>query len=93
MKRNLASGSLLLFGLSILFLGTLTLFESALRGMPPGTERILTLVLLVLPGMVGCVLAVLSLRGREGRKGLAVSGLVLNSLFALFHLLIVMFAG
>ena len=93
MKRNLASGSLLLFGLSILLLGTLTAFEPALRGMSLPAERLVTFLLLVLPAGVGLVLGLLSLFRKEGRTWLAIAGILLNGLFGLFHSLILLFAG
>jgi hypothetical protein len=93
MKPGLALGSLFLLGLSILFLAGLTVFESALVGRAPGTERLVTLSLLVLPAVIGAVLGVLSLVRREGRAGLAITGIALNTFFALFHLMLVLFAG
>lgn len=93
MKRNLASGSLLWFGLSILLLGTLTLFEPALTGLSLPAERIVTFLLLVLPAGVGLVLGILGLLRKEGRMWLAIAGILLNGLFALFHSLILLFAG
>ena len=93
MKLSLAGRSLLLFGLSVVLLVALTLFESALVGMLLGAERLITLLLLVLPAAMGSVLGVMSLVRREGRAWLAVTGVVLNALFALFHLMIVLFAG
>jgi len=93
MKRDLALGSLFLLALSILFLVALTVFESALVGMAPGTERLVTLSLLVLPAVIGAVLGTLSLVRKEGRAALAITGIVLNTLFALFHLMLVLFAG
>lgn len=91
MKRiNLSLG---LFLLSILFLGAITLSESALIGMSLGAERALTFLLLVLPAGTGAVLAAMSLRRKEGRAWLAVTLLVLNALFALFHLMVLLFAG
>ena len=93
MKPGLALGSLFLLALSILFLVALTMFESALVRMAPGAERLVTLSLLVLPAVIGAVLGVLSLVRREGRAGLAITGIVLNTLFALFHLALVLFAG
>ena len=93
MKRNLASGSLFLFGLSILLLGTLTAFEPALRGMSLPAERLVTFLLLVLPAGVGLVLGLLSLFRKEGRTWLAIAGILLNGLFGLFHSLILLFAG
>lgn len=93
MKLSLATGSLILFGLSLLFLVLLTLFESALLGLSPEAERIITLSGLVLPAVVGAGLGVMSLVRGEGRAGFAATGIGLNTLFALFHLMIVLFAG
>jgi hypothetical protein len=92
-KRNLAGSSLLLFGGSVVLLILLTAFESALMAISPGVERLLTFMLLVLPAAVGAGLGVLSLARAEGRAWMAVTGAVLNGLFALFHLMIVLFAG
>lgn len=93
MKLSLAAGSLILLGLAVIFLIALTFFESALLGMSPTAERIISLLGLVLPSALGAVLGALSLIRREGRAWLAVAGLVLNSLFALFHLMVILFAG
>jgi len=93
MKLSLAGRSLLLFGLSIALLVARTLFESALAGMPPGAERLVTFLLLVLPAAIGTVLGVMSLVRKEGRAWLAVTGMALNALFALFHIIILLFAG
>ena len=93
MKLSLAVGSLILFGLAVIVLITLTLFESALLGMSPEVERIISLLGLVLPAAIGVALGVMSLARREGRTGLAITGIVLNTLFALFHLMIILFAG
>ena len=93
MKLSLAAGSWLLLGVSILFLIALTVFESALLGISPAAERILSLLGLVLPPVIGASLGILSLLRREGRVGLAVTGIVLNSLFALFQLAVILFAG
>jgi hypothetical protein len=93
MKAGLAGRSLALFGLSILFLVGLTVFEHALVGVSAGSERLLTFLLLVLPAAVGAVLGMLSLARREGWAWLAILGLVLNALFALFHGLLLLFAG
>ena len=93
MKRNFAFGSLLLFGLSILFLLALTVFESALAGVGLGAERMISFLFLVLPAMIGVVLGVMSLVRREGQTGLAITAIILNTIFALFHLLIILFAG
>ncbi len=93
MKPGLAIVSWLLLVLSILLLVAWTSFESALTGMSPGVERLITFFMLVLPALVGAVLGILSLRRKEGRAGLAISGIVLNALFAIFHLVLVLFAG
>ena len=93
MKPSLATVSLLLFGLSMVFLVAWTVSESALVGLSAIAERMITFALLVLPAGIGAVLGVMSLRQREGKAGLAITGIVLNTLFALFHLLIALFAG
>jgi hypothetical protein len=93
MKRSLAIISLALFGLSVIFLILWTLSESAFAGLSTAVERIITLALLVLPAGIGAVVGVLSLMHREGKTALAITGIVLNTLFALFHLMIVLFAG
>ena len=93
MKRGLAAGSLALLALSVLLLVLLTLFESVLSGMATGAERALTFLLLVLPAAAGAVLGMLSLVRREGQGWLAGLGVLLNTLFALFHLALVLFAG
>jgi hypothetical protein len=85
--------SFILFLLSVLLLGSVTLFESALSPLSTGSERLLTFFLLVLPAGTGCVLAAMSLARRQGRAWLAVTLVTLNALFALFHLMIVLFAG
>ena len=93
MKRSLASISLVLFGLSLVFLVLWTFSESSLAGMSDTTERIATFLLLVLPAGVGAILGGMSLARREGQNGRAIAGMSLNTLFALFHLLILFFAG
>jgi hypothetical protein len=92
-KRSLASISLILFGLSVVFLVLSTLSESMFAGISTAAEKIVTFVLLVLPAGIGAVLGGLSLTHREGKSGLAITGIVLNILFALFHMLIILFAG
>jgi uncharacterized membrane protein YuzA (DUF378 family) len=93
MKNSLATTSLLLFAISVILWGLLTVFESALVGMPAGTERIITFLLLVIPTGIGAILGLMSLVRKGGRKGPAVAGLVLNGLFALFIMVILLFAG
>jgi hypothetical protein len=93
MKLSLAGAALLLFGLSVILLLALTGFESALAGISLAVERLITLLLLVLPAAGGAMLGLMSLARREGRVRLAVTGIILNTLFALFHTMIVVFAG
>jgi len=93
MKPGFAGGSLLLFALSVLLLMAWTAFESVLSGMSTGAERFITFLMLVLPAAAGAVLGIRSLMRREGRAGMAITGIVLNTLFALFHLALVLFAG
>ena len=93
MKRSFAAISLILFGLSVVFLIFWTVSESVFAGMSTSAERIVTFVLLVLPAGIGAVLGVMSLLYREGRRWLAITGILLNTLFALFHLALVLFAG
>ena len=93
MKSSLAAKSLLLFGLSIVFLVLLTLFESSLLGVPDTTERVISALLLVVPGMAGVILGVLSIQRKENKNGIAVTGILLNALFALFFTFVLSFAG
>jgi hypothetical protein len=55
MKPSLGMKSILLFALSIVLLILLTLFETSLVGLAMATERIISLLLLVLPGVIGVV--------------------------------------
>ena len=90
---KLIGGSLILFLLSVVFLSAVTLFESELVRMSTGAERLLTFLLLVLPAGAGSVLGAMSLVRREGRAWLSVTLVALNTLFALFHLMIILYAG
>ncbi len=91
--KSLAGKSFLLFGLCVLILVATTLSESSMGAMSLMVQRVLTLFGLVLPAVLGVILGVQSLMRREGRPWLACAGIVLNGLFAAFHLLIVLFAG
>ena len=93
MKRSLASISMFLFGLSVVFLLLWTFLESALIGLSTFTERIAAVSLLVMPAGIGALLGVLSLTHKEGESTLAVTGIISNTIFAVFHLLIVLMAG
>jgi hypothetical protein len=86
MQPGYARTSLILFGISILLLIAMTVLEAALVGTSQSVERMITFLALVLPAGVGSVFGGLSLARREGRNGLALAGLILNGLFALFHL-------
>jgi hypothetical protein len=93
MKLSLGVQSILLFVLSLIFLVLLTLFESSLAGMSLTGEKIISALLLVLPGVVGVVLGVLSLLRRESRYWVAVVGVILNLVFGLFQTAVLLFAG
>ena len=93
MNLNLGVKSILLFVLSIVLLGLLTLFETALVGFTITTERIISLLLLVLPGIGGVVYGFLGMVRKESKGWVAYLGILLNALFALFQLLVISFAG
>ena len=93
MKLDYAGKSLLLLGLSVIFLIVLTLLESSLAGVSLNAERAITFLLLVLPAAVGSVFGVMSLIRNEGKLWLAIPGAIVNALFALFHSAIILFAG
>ena len=93
MNLSLGVKSILFFGLSVLFLILMTLFESFLLGLSTTAERIISLLLLVLPGVVGVVYGVLSLTHKESKRWIAILGILLNTLFALFQLFVISFAG
>ena len=93
MKPKLATGSLLFFGLAVLLLLALTTFETAFVNVSTGVERVLTVLLLVVPAIIGAVLGAMSLGRRERRTWVAIVGIILNVLFALFFLLLTFFAG
>ena len=93
MKFKLGAISLVLFLLSVLFLTLMTLFESTLTGFSLTGERILSLLLLVVPAVIGVVCGLLSIARNESRTWVGILGTVLNGLFALFHLFLLSFAG
>jgi hypothetical protein len=93
MKLSLAGKSMSLFVASVIVLVLYTMFESAMANTSLGAERLITFILFVLPAGAGAVLGGMSLARKEGRTLLAVTGLILNGLFALFHLMIVLIAG
>ena len=93
MKWSYALASLALFLISLLFLVLLTRFESMLVNLSLTTERVISTILLVLPGVVGVILGIMSLLRREGRRWIAIAGILLNAIFATFNLLVLSFAG
>jgi hypothetical protein len=93
MKKSLGMISLLLFLLSVVFLVLLTLFESSLARLSLPAERWLSGLLLVLPSGIGTVLGVLSVARKEPKPWVGFLGILLNGLFALFHIFVLSFAG
>lgn len=93
MKISLGAKSIFLFVLSALFLILLTLFESSLAGLSLPVEKMLSLLLLILPAVIGVVFGVLSITRKESKPWIAILGILLNALFALFHLFLLSFAG
>lgn len=93
MNFSLGVKSLLLFVLSVVFLVLLTLFESSLTGLPAIAERIFSIVLLISPGVIGILLGVMGIIRKETRSWIAYLGILLNAIFALFHLFVLSFAG
>jgi hypothetical protein len=92
-QRSLATWSILLFGLSLACWLVLTLFESLMIGTSMVAQRAITFVLLVLPGTIGVLLGIMSLARKEGKAWLAILSIILNTVFALFNFMIVLFAG
>ncbi len=86
MKMSFGAKSLALFALSVLFLVLLTLFESSFSGMSLTAERVISSLLLVLPGVIGIVLGVLSMLRREPRVWGAILGLIFNTFLYYFKL-------
>ena len=93
MKLSLGMQSTFLFILSLVFLFLLTLFEASLSGMSLTAERIISALLLVLPGVIGIVLGMMSILRKEPGVWVAVLGLILNGLFVLFQTAVLLFAG
>ena len=93
MKFRLGAASLLLFVLSLVFLLILTLFEPLLSGLSLYVERIISVVLLIVPGLIGLILGGMSLRREELPRWVAILGIFLNGLFTLFHICVLSLAG
>jgi len=93
MRLSLSAKSLVLFVISLLLLVLLTLFESSLTDLSPAVERIISVLFFVLPGVIGVVFAVMSILRNETRRWMAYLGILLNALFALFHIFVLSFSG
>ena len=93
MKWSFGAKSMIFFLLAVSFLILMTLFEASLANLSLRAEKIISLLLLVLPAVVGMVFGILSVTRKEPRPWLGVLGTVLNALFALFHLFLLSFAG
>jgi hypothetical protein len=93
MKLSLAAKSIALFVLSVLFLVLLTAFETSLSGLPLIAERVISALLLVLPPAIGIILGILSITRKDPKLWVAVLGVLLNGLFALFFIFLLSFAG
>ena len=93
MKLSLGARSILLFVLSCIFLLVLSLLEEPFLGLSLIVERIISAVLLILPGLVGIIFGVLSLRRKELPRWVAILGMLLNGVFVLFHIFLLSFAG
>ena len=93
MNIGLGAKSLALFAVSVLFLILITLFEASLSGMSLTVERVISMLLLILPGVIGIVLGVFGILRKEPRVWVAILGVILNALFALFQTALIFFAG
>ena len=93
MKTGLGAKSLALFAVSVLFLILITLFEASLSGMSLTAEKLLSALILVVPAVIGIVLGVLAINRKEPNRWMAILGILLNTLFALFQIFVISFAG
>ena len=93
MKLSLGTKSLFIFLLSVLLLVLLTVFESSLTGLSVTAERTISFLLLVLPAIIGIGFGMMSIVRKESRRWIGILGILLNTLFAVFHLFLLSFAG
>jgi len=93
MNIGLGAKSLALFAVSVLFLILITLFEASLSGMSLPAEKLLSALILVVPAVIGIVLGVLAINLKEPNRWMAILGILLNALFALFQIFVISFAG
>lgn len=68
-------------------------FESSLSRLSLTAERIISGLLLIVPGSIGIILGAASLRRKELPRWVAILGILLNGLFAVFHGFVLSFAG
>ncbi len=78
---------------AVTFLLTGVVLDSVLASVPQAVQRILIVVLIVLPAAVGAVLSFLSLFRQPRRLFLSILSLLVNSLTALFFAFLASFAG
>ncbi len=93
MEPNLGSTSILLFLISLAMLWIMTLFESFLSGLSTGWEKLVSVLILVVPAAIGVTFGILSLRRKEPKPWIAIAGILLNGAFAIFNILVLAFAG
>jgi hypothetical protein len=93
MKNTLAGKSLFFFGFCLALFIVLTLLDPVIGRLSFEVQRVIIFLGFVLPAGVGAVLGVMSLIRKEGRPWLAGIAIFLNTAFALFHLMIILFAG
>jgi hypothetical protein len=93
MKNTLAGKSFFFFCFCLALFIAFTLLDPVLGGLSFELQRVIVFLGFVLPGGIGAVLGVMSLIRKEGRPWLALTAALLNSAFALFHLMIILIAG
>jgi len=93
MFSNHGTKSISLFIFSVLALTLLSVFEAVLIGLSTSAERFISFFLLVLPGLAGVVFGVLGVAKNESQKWIAITGIILNGLFAAFMTFVLSFAG
>lgn len=76
MKSGHGTKSVYLFGLSGLFLILLTLFESALLNLSLSAERLISILLLIVPGIIGIIYGVLGAIQKETKVWIAYLGIL-----------------
>jgi len=93
MKLSLGAKSIALFVLSLLFLVFLTVFESSLSALSLTAERAISALLLVMPAVIGIVFGIRGITAKEPKPWVAILGVLLNTLFALFFIFLLSFAS